>query len=157
MSTQANAGPSGIREKAELYVSETTRPTLQPQNKEGGPLFRGPLPFYEALEAPAHPSSKPGSCHSDPPRVNFSEGAKLLRSYFFLVFLVAFFFIVLLSLGLDFDLAAALPGFLLTGIRTSSRVRCCGLSLKNLCPQCRSIEMRYVRIKTLCDSDRKKF
>ena len=62
--------------------------------------------------------------------MNFSEGAKLLRSYFFLVFLVAFFFIVLLSLGLDFDLAAALPGFLLTGIGTSSRVRCCGLSLK---------------------------
>jgi hypothetical protein len=54
-----------------------------------------------------------------------------LRGYFFLVFLVAFFFIVLLSLGLDFvDLAAALPGFLFTGIGTSSRVRCCGLSLK---------------------------
>ena len=54
-----------------------------------------------------------------------------MRSYFFLVFFVAFFLaIVLFSLGLDFDLAAALPGFLLTGIGTSSRVRCCGLSLK---------------------------
>ena len=48
-----------------------------------------------------------------------------------MVFLVAFFFIVLFSLGLDFvDLAAALPGFLFTGIGTSSRVHCCGLSLK---------------------------
>jgi len=48
------------------------------------------------------------------PLALFSRGAKLLDNYFFLVFLVAFFFIVLLSLGLD--LAAVLPGFLLTGI-----------------------------------------
>jgi len=69
-------------------------------------------------------SSKPGLVFTRRLPHQLKREAKLLRGYFFLVFLVAFFFIVLLSLGLDFVvLAAALPGFLFTGIGTSSRVR----------------------------------
>jgi len=64
------------------------------------------------LKAPAHPSSKPGVVLK-PSGYTFRK-ARLLTNYFFLVFLVAFFFIVLFSLGLD--LAATLPGFFLTGI-----------------------------------------
>jgi hypothetical protein len=74
--------------------------------------FEEALSVRRGFEAPAHPSSKPGIVLK-PSGVVFRR-AELLANYFFLVFFVAFFFIVLFSLGLD--LAIALPGFFLTGI-----------------------------------------
>jgi hypothetical protein len=63
--------------------------------------------------APAHLGSKPGIFSKSLPVL---AGRQSWLSYFFLVgFLVAFFFIVLFSLGLDF--AAAIPGFFLAAIR----------------------------------------
>jgi hypothetical protein len=89
----------------------------------------------------------------------FTREAKLLDTYFFLVFLVAFFFIVLLSLGLD--LAAVLPGFLLTGItHLLLGVRCYRMSAKTLVlllPVKFIIEMRYVGIKSFVVSLERNF
>jgi hypothetical protein len=77
---------------------------------------RGPS-SWTGLTAPAHLGSKPGivrNCLS-----SLVERQKTWLAYFFLVgFLVAFFFIVLFSLGLD--LLAALPGFLIGAIQRSS-------------------------------------
>jgi hypothetical protein len=80
---------------------------------EKGLLFEEALSVRRGLKAPAHPSSKPGIVLRPSESVFFRK-ARLLANYFFLVFFVAFFFIVLFSLGLD--LAVALPGFFLTGI-----------------------------------------
>jgi hypothetical protein len=80
---------------------------------------------------------------------------KDLLSYFFLVgFLVAFFFIVLFSLGLDLD--AALPGFFLTGIRVPP-LGSLLLDKRSELIDVRIIEICYVRIKSLTEEFRKKF
>jgi hypothetical protein len=88
------------------------------KTKRKGPLIQKALPVLRGLGSPGSSQQQARllSLLRFPNQPN--REAKLLKSYFFLVFFVAFFFIVLLSLGLDFDLAAALPGFLLTGIRT---------------------------------------
>jgi hypothetical protein len=93
-----------------------------------------------------------------PPASTFSRGAKLLDTYFFLVFLVAFFFIVLLSLGLD--LAAVLPGFLLTGITHLLLGSLLSDERENSCfvaPRKVIIEMRYVGIKSFVVSLERNF
>jgi len=85
--------------------------------------------------------------------------AKAWLGYFFLVgFLVAFFFIVLFSLGLD--LVAAAPGFFIAAIRIpplgfAAAGRASELS--HAASTVRIIEICYVSIKSFASKFKKKF
>jgi hypothetical protein len=76
--------------------------------------------------------------------------------YFFLVvFFVAFFFMVLFSLGLDLD--AAVPGFFFIGIRVPPVGSLLGDEHSEPRPRNRIIEICYAAIKGSALKFRKKF
>jgi hypothetical protein len=82
--------------------------------RKGPSISRGPSRFDGASKPRLIAAASPASCSKLPLGIN--RKAKAWLSYFFLVgFLVAFFFIVLFSLGLD--LVAAVPGFFIAAIR----------------------------------------
>ena len=62
-----------------MYKGERTRRRERRAQKERALLFRGPFPVYEALEAPAHPSSKPGLVFSLRLPHQLKREAKLLK------------------------------------------------------------------------------
>ena len=82
----------------------------------------------------------------------------MLPYFFLVVFLVAFFFIALLSLGLD--LLVVLPGFFLAGIRVppvGSLLRDELQNLTYLSSSAHIIEIRYAISKRYGSQFRKKF
>jgi hypothetical protein len=86
-----------------------------PGKKKEPPLSRGLSPFCEATRPRLNPAAVPAS--GQPPEKSFRR--ETCQSYFFLVFLGAFFFIALFNLDLDFG--AFLATFFFTpGIDTSS-------------------------------------